>query len=337
MNDLKLVEATPEYAEQLWQFRSEVFEHDPDDGNRFAGCMSIESASFAEEWIKMCQLRKSAATCKQGGVDVPSTTYFAVRKSDNKLVGVIDLRHHINHPILGTWGGHCGYTVRPSERGKGYAKEMLRLNIQNAKALGINKLLITCYPSNKASEKVIRANGGVYEKTVDVDGIRIQRFWIEIASKRTVEITDMELSHVAEYADLFVSVFNAEPWNDSWTKETAQTRIENMMKTGTFIGKALYADNDLKGIIWGQKEQYYNGTHFQIQEFCVKTSEQNKGYGNTLLKALEKTLSEIGVKNIYLITSKGEKTTEGYYAKRGFSTSGNMILMTNHSFMSSFE
>ena len=94
--------------------------------------------------------------------------------------------------------------------------------------------------------------------------------------------------------------------------------------------------NDLKGIIWGQKEQYYNGTHFQIQEFCVKTSEQNKGYGNTLLKALEKTLSEIGVKNIYLITSKGEKT-EGYYAKRGFSTSGNMILMTNHSFMSSFE
>ena len=336
MNDLKLVEATPEYAEQLWQFRSEVFEHDPDDGNRFAGCMSIESASFAEEWIKMCQLRKSAATCKQGGVDVPSTTYFAVRKSDNKLVGVIDLRHHINHPILGTWGGHCGYTVRPSERGKGYAKEMLRLNIQNAKALGINKLLITCYPSNKASEKVIRANGGVYEKTVDVDGIRIQRFWIEIASKRTVEITDMELSHVAEYADLFVSVFNAEPWNDSWTKETAQIRIENMMKTGTFIGKGLYTDNDLKGIIWGQKEQYYNGTHFQIQEFCVKTSEQNKGYGNTLLKALEKTLSEIGVKNIYLITSKGEKT-EGYYAKRGFSTSGNTILMTNHSFMSSFE
>ena len=63
-----------------------------------------------------------------------------------------------------------------------------------------------------------------------------------------------------------------------------------MDKRNRFIGKALYADNDLKGIIWGQKEQYYNGTHFQIQEFCVKTSEQNKGYGNTLLKALEKTL-----------------------------------------------
>ncbi len=120
--NIQLIEATPEYAEQLWQFRKEVFEHDPDDGNRFAGCMSIESANSAEEWIKMCQMRKSAATCKQTGADVPSTTYFAVRKSDNKLVGVIDLRHHINHPILGTWGGHCGYTVRPSERGNGYDK-----------------------------------------------------------------------------------------------------------------------------------------------------------------------------------------------------------------------
>lgn len=155
-------------------------------------------------------------------------------------------------------------------------------------------------------------------------------------SNKTGKITDMELSHVAEYAELFVSVFNAEPWNDSWTIETAQIRIENMMRTPTFIGKALYVDNALIGIIWGQKEQYYNGIHIHLQEFCVKTSEQNKGYGNTLLKALEKTLSEIGVKNIYLITSKGEKT-EGYYAKRGFSTSGNTILMTNHSFMSSFE
>lgn len=56
---------------------------------------------------------------------------------------MIDLHHHINHPILGTWGGHCGYSVRPSERGKGYAKEMLRLNIKNAKVIGIEKLLVT--------------------------------------------------------------------------------------------------------------------------------------------------------------------------------------------------
>ena len=141
----------------------------------------------------------------------------------------------------------------------------------------------------------------------------------------------MELCRITEYAELFVSVFNSEPWNDSWTKETALIRIENMMRTNTFIGKAIYFEDNLKGIIWGQKEQYYNGMHFQIQEFCVKTAEQNKGYGSALLQALENELSEIGIVNIYLITSKGEKT-EDYYSRRGFVTSDQMILMTNNSF-----
>lgn len=141
------------------------------------------------------------------------------------------------------------------------------------------------------------------------------------------EISDMSLDCLPEYAELFVSVFNSEPWNDSWTKETAVTRIENMMNTNTFIGKAIYCENDLKGIIWGQKEQYYNGVHFQIQEFCVKNTEQNKGYGKKLLQELKDELSAAGITNIYLITSKGERT-EGFYAKRGFVTSDYMILMT---------
>lgn len=143
-----------------------------------------------------------------------------------------------------------------------------------------------------------------------------------------IEIIDMDLSHLIEYAELFVSVFNAEPWCDLWTKETASIRIENMMKTNTFVGKSLYCEGDLKGIIWGQKEQFYDGVHFQIQEFCVKTTEQQKGYGKVLLQALKDELSEKDITNIYLITSKGERT-EGYYLKRGFKTSDYMILMSN--------
>ena len=70
--------------------------------------------------------------------------------------------------------------MRPSERGKGYAKEMLRLNIQNAKAMGIEKLLITCDVKNEASEKTILANGGVYENTIDVEACKMKRYWITV-------------------------------------------------------------------------------------------------------------------------------------------------------------
>ena len=180
MTDIYLIEATPEYAKQVWQFRQEIFDCDKDSESPFAGCLSLDEAASAEEWIRLCQLRRSETTYKQTGVDVPSTTYFAVHKNDNWLVGIIDLRHHINHPILGTWGGHCGYTVRPSERGHGYAKEMLRLNLNNAKELGIERLLITCHSDNAASEKTIIANGGIYEKMIVVDGTEIKRYWIAV-------------------------------------------------------------------------------------------------------------------------------------------------------------
>ena len=180
MEQIELVEIEMSYADDIWSFKQEILEYDAENEDRFAGCMSLDECSSAEEWIKVCELRKSEKTCRETGTQVPSHTYLAVRKSDDKIVGIIDLRHHINHPILGTWGGHCGYSVRPSERGKGYGKEMLRLNICNARTMKIPSLLVTCDAKNKASEKVIVANGGRYENSIDVEGCEMKRYWIEV-------------------------------------------------------------------------------------------------------------------------------------------------------------
>lgn len=109
---------------------------------------------------------------------VTSNTYLAVRLCDNRIIGIIDLRHHIDHPVLGLWGGHIGYSIRPSERGKGYAREMLRLNLEKCRERGMDKVMVTCSQQNVASAKTIIANGGVYEKDVHVDGKVIQRYCI---------------------------------------------------------------------------------------------------------------------------------------------------------------
>ncbi len=180
METIELTEPNMDYADDIWLFRKEIFECDADNKERFAGCSSLDRCKSPEKWIKNCTLRKDENTCEKVGKTVPSHTYLAVRKNDNRIVGIIDLRHHINHPVLGTWGGHCGYSVRPSERGKGYAKEMLRLNVENAKKLGIAKLLITCDETNIASEKTILANGGIFENIVEAEGCKIKRYWITI-------------------------------------------------------------------------------------------------------------------------------------------------------------
>lgn len=172
---IKLINPTQDYAKDIWRFRQEII--DSSDEDKFAGCSGLEECASADEWIESIRLKSDITTCPEGRV--PSYVYIAVRSSDNKIVGIMDLRHHINHPILGTWGGHIGYYVRPDERRRGYGKQMLRLNVCNAKALGLTRVLVTCHQGNIGSEKTILANGGVYENSLEVDGAIIKRFWIE--------------------------------------------------------------------------------------------------------------------------------------------------------------
>ncbi len=105
MDEIILVDPSLEYAEDLWAFRQEIIDINADNKDQFAGCMSLDSSNSADEWIRICTLRKDEKTCEEVGTTVPSHTYLAIRKKDNRIVGVIDLRHHIDHPILGTWGG----------------------------------------------------------------------------------------------------------------------------------------------------------------------------------------------------------------------------------------
>ena len=105
--------------------------------------------------------------------------YLALDEHEH-LVGMTNLRHRLNDYLL-TYGGHIGYSVRPSERQNGYATQMLRLTLEKAKERGIEKVRICCDHYNVASAKTIRANGGVLEDEQfdSSDGTLTQRYWIQ--------------------------------------------------------------------------------------------------------------------------------------------------------------
>lgn len=176
MEKIRLIKPSMKYRDDIMEFRDELIE--ANDKDAFAGCGSLKQCTTAEAWLECLAMRENAETCPNGGV--PSNTYLAVRERDCRIVGIIDLRHHINHPILGLWGGHIGYSVRPTERGKGYAKQMLCLNLENCRRRGLEKVMVTCSPDNIASKKAIIANGGEFEKEVTVDDEIINRYWITL-------------------------------------------------------------------------------------------------------------------------------------------------------------
>ena len=116
------------------------------------------------------------------GINLPEGWVPAIQlvafSGKGQALGFLNLRLRLNNFLLEK-GGHIGYSIRPSERGKGYAKETLRQGLQIAKEKNIKRTLVTCSVNNPASRAVILANGGLLEDVRD----GVERYWIEVANE----------------------------------------------------------------------------------------------------------------------------------------------------------
>ena len=125
-----------------------------------------------EEWLKNNQDHEMGINLPEGWVPDIQLVAFSI---DGQAVGFLNIRLRLNDFLLEE-GGHIGYSIRPSERGKGYAKEALRQGLQVAKEKNIKQALVTCSVENPASRAVIVENGGAFE---DVRN-GVERYWIDL-------------------------------------------------------------------------------------------------------------------------------------------------------------
>jgi predicted acetyltransferase len=107
---------------------------------------------------------------------VPAT--FLVAEVEGELVGRVSIRHELNDWLTRV-GGHIGYCVRPAHRRRGYATEILRQSLIVARAVGVERALVSCNDANVASARAIERCGGVLENVVDEEGSRKRRYWID--------------------------------------------------------------------------------------------------------------------------------------------------------------
>ena len=121
MEKLNLLFPTEEYLPEIAAYREEMLL----DGCDFAGCSNLKTQPDPMDWLQEARNLLHSETATEGWVQ--STQFLALRESDGALVGMIQVRHEIeSSDYLKNYGGHIGYSVRPRERQKGYATEMLR-------------------------------------------------------------------------------------------------------------------------------------------------------------------------------------------------------------------
>lgn len=155
MNKLTFVKPVLSHKNDAEAFKQEFF----DCGETIINGSALLDQMEYDEWLVNTDNNRSADTVRNDWV--VADTFFAVRKSDNKIVGIIDIRHNLNNEFLTLYGGHIGYAVRPCERKKGYASEMLGMACEYAKSLGLDNVMLGCYSDNTASVKTIEKCGGI--------------------------------------------------------------------------------------------------------------------------------------------------------------------------------
>jgi len=172
MEKLFLIEPTIDHEEEarkyIEEFKSEKVV--------IAGGTGIDEYVYSD-WLEKLKTGKIKETCRKDRV--PAHTFFLVRSSDNRIIGMINIRHELNEYLLRE-GGHIGYSIRNSERQKGYATKMLELGLQKCLDLGIEKALVTCDKNNIGSAKTIQNNFGILENEYENEEMTIQRYWINV-------------------------------------------------------------------------------------------------------------------------------------------------------------
>jgi len=156
-------------------YRQEFIDYAEKEINGSSGFIEYENY---DEWLeKVVAQKKNECSL----TSTPATTYFTIRKRDNKIIGSIQLRHHLTEELRKD-GGNVGYGICPTERGKGYGTKQLSLILAKAKILNLSKIMISCNKDNRASVGVIVQNGGILvcEGFDEDEGKITEIYWIDI-------------------------------------------------------------------------------------------------------------------------------------------------------------
>jgi predicted acetyltransferase len=154
------------------------------DGSRIAPWSLIEQYHTDEEFDNVIRITNEAVVGNMQNKDfVPCKTFYVKDTTSGKMLGAVNIRYYLTKSTFETWG-HIGFGVRPSERKKGYATEMLNMALDECRQMKMEKVFLGCLDENIASAKTIEKCGGILRGTIlreyGGNNVKICQYYIEL-------------------------------------------------------------------------------------------------------------------------------------------------------------
>ena len=307
--ELYLSSLTPDDAGEFQSFYEEFMAA---GGRIHPGVLRKYRGDFAE-YLAYIEKLADAGSAPPG---FAASDTYVLKDGGGRIYGMSVLRHAL------TGGGHIGYGIRPSERGKGCGTRQLALLLEKCRALGIGRVLVTCDRDNPASAKVARNNGGVLaDEIVEEDGNILQRYWIALPQIRAVTadmlpdcLRVIRAAFATVAAEFGLTRANC-PTHTSFLKlETLQAQLQRGRRMA-----ALFAGEEIVGFMALSDE---GGGAFELHNLAVAPGCRHQGYGRLLLEHAKETVCRSGGRSIKIGILDENACLKEWYRKNGFTSTG---------------
>lgn len=232
-------------------------------------------------------------------IKVPARTYLLIRSNDNRIVGMINIRLALNENLR-KFGGNIGYSIRPTERGKGYNKINLYLGLKICQKYGIKEVLLDADKDNPASWKTMESLGGINIREYFDDEnahciVKDYKINVNESIKNNANIYEEKIEHIQlrryndeDYEFVYkvkktaYEKYVIECWG-KWDEEEQKDYFDNFIKSIKNDAYIIQYDNMDIG--------FYNGKildngNYEIGNICIIPEYQNRGIGSRILKEI---------------------------------------------------
>lgn len=243
---------------------------------------------------------------------VPQTRYWLM--INGRPVGIGKLRHYLNDNLRKT-GGHIGYCIRPSERGKGLGIILLAEMLKKAGELGIPKALITCNATNIPSRRVIESNGGKLEKAVGGEC----HYWIKLD-----ESTGIREIHPDDYGEI------VELWKRTAGMGLNDADSEEGIRRFLFRNRGLSFCQKINDRIIATILCGHDGRRGYIYHVAVAREYRGRGIGKGLVEAGLKQLEEAGINKCHLFVFADNETGNAFWQSTGWTKRNDIFVYSKN-------